>query len=190
MGTSGRAHELQRLRAHVLERRAVLVVGPVGAGRSHLLDALAAQLADAGTDHQLVRGPEALVVEEPMSIQLDGVLIATTMRTPGHDFELAVGFCHSEGLLAGAPVRQVKYCVPAADGAPTAARPRAVDTEFWNHVVGNHDVCASRGSDIGNRQNPRQMFTRQAYATFFEDTDLRNRRVEDGNQRGRGRCTR
>jgi FdhD protein len=81
-------------------------------------------------DHQLVRGPEALVVEEPMSIQLDGVLIATTMRTPGHDFELAVGFCHSEGLLAGAPVRQVKYCVPAADGAPTAARPRAVDTEF------------------------------------------------------------
>jgi FdhD protein len=68
----------------------------------------------------LVRGPDALVVEEPMSIELDGVLVATTMRTPGHDFELAVGYCHGEGLLAGAPVRQVKYC----NAAP------AVDTEF------------------------------------------------------------
>jgi FdhD protein len=71
-------------------------------------------------DDELVRGPDALVVEEPMSIELDGVLVTTTMRTPGHDFELAVGFCHGEGLLAGVPVRQVKYCATGS----------AVDTEF------------------------------------------------------------
>jgi FdhD protein len=58
----------------------------------------------------LTRVPDALVVEEPLSIHLDGVLVATTMRTPGHDFELAVGFCHAEGLLAGVPVRRVEYC--------------------------------------------------------------------------------
>lgn len=56
------------------------------------------------------RRPDALLVEEPMSIHLDGVLVATTMRTPGHDFELAVGFLHAEGLLAGAPVRTCRYC--------------------------------------------------------------------------------
>lgn len=55
-----------------------------------------------------------------MSIQLDGTLVSTTMRTPGHDYELAVGFCLSEGLLAGAPVTGVRYC---ADGS-------AVDSEF------------------------------------------------------------
>ena len=58
MGTSGRAHELQRLHAHVLERRAVLVIGPVGAGRSHLLHALGPELTEAGIDHQLVRGAD------------------------------------------------------------------------------------------------------------------------------------
>ena len=56
------------------------------------------------------RVPDDLVVEEPLSIQLDGHLVATTMRTPGHDYELAVGFCHGDGLLAGQPVTGVRYC--------------------------------------------------------------------------------
>jgi FdhD protein len=68
----------------------------------------------------LKRRPDDLIVEEPMSIQIDGTLVATTMRTPGHDYELAVGFCVTEGLLAGAPVVGVRYC---ADGS-------AVDSEF------------------------------------------------------------
>jgi FdhD protein len=56
------------------------------------------------------RAPDQLIVEEPMTIQLDGTTVSTTMRTPGHDFELAVGFCHTEGLLAGVPVAGVRYC--------------------------------------------------------------------------------
>jgi FdhD protein len=66
------------------------------------------------------RRPDDLIVEEPMSIRLDGTLVSTTMRTPGHDFELAAGFCFTEGMLAGAPVTGVRYC---ADGS-------ALDSEF------------------------------------------------------------
>lgn len=60
--------------------------------------------------NDLARRPDQLVVEEPLEIHLDGVLVATTMRTPGHDFELAAGFCFTEGLLGDARVRQCRYC--------------------------------------------------------------------------------
>jgi len=58
----------------------------------------------------VIRRPDDVIVEEPMEIRLDDVTIATTMRTPGNDYELAVGFCHSEGLLDGARVESVRYC--------------------------------------------------------------------------------
>jgi FdhD protein len=44
--------------------------------------------------------PETLVVEEPLELRLDGEPIAVTMRTPGHDVELAAGFLISEGIVS------------------------------------------------------------------------------------------
>lgn len=58
----------------------------------------------------LARRPDELIVEEPLEVHLDGHRVGTTMRTPGHDFELAVGLCHGDGLLAGATVRSCRYC--------------------------------------------------------------------------------
>jgi FdhD protein len=45
-----------------------------------------------------VREADALAVEEPLEIRIGGRPVAVTMRTPGHDEELALGFCLSEGL--------------------------------------------------------------------------------------------
>jgi FdhD protein len=45
---------------------------------------------------------DRLAVEEPLEIRIDGQPIAVTMRTPGHDEELALGFCLSEGIPARA----------------------------------------------------------------------------------------
>jgi FdhD protein len=67
-----------------------------------------------------VRRPDELIVEEPLAIRLDDTLVSTTMRTPGHDFELAAGFVFTEGLLAGSPVLTCRYCGTGS----------AVDTEF------------------------------------------------------------
>jgi FdhD protein len=41
---------------------------------------------------------DLLAVEEPLEIRNNGRPVAVTMRTPGHDEELALGFCLSEGL--------------------------------------------------------------------------------------------
>lgn len=43
---------------------------------------------------------DRVVVEEPLALQLDGDTLAITMRTPGNDRELAVGFLVSEGIIA------------------------------------------------------------------------------------------
>ncbi len=60
------------------------------------------------------RTPDRVVVEEPMEIRLEDTLVATTMRTPGNDYELAVGYCFTEGLLGDAPVVDVRYCALGA----------------------------------------------------------------------------
>jgi FdhD protein len=44
---------------------------------------------------------DRVAVEEPLEIRVRGRALAVTMRTPGHDEELAVGFLHGEGLLTG-----------------------------------------------------------------------------------------
>ena len=41
---------------------------------------------------------ETVAVEEPLEIRIGGEPVAVTMRTPGHDEELALGFCITEGL--------------------------------------------------------------------------------------------
>ena len=65
--------------------------------------------------------PDTLVAEEPLEIRLNGRQLAITMRTPGDDFALAVGFLVSEGVLGAADeLRNIVYCAGAtADGANT-----------------------------------------------------------------------
>jgi FdhD protein len=49
-----------------------------------------------------VSGPgieDEVAVEEPLEIRVDGAALAVTMRTPGDDEELALGFLHGEGLI-------------------------------------------------------------------------------------------
>jgi FdhD protein len=47
------------------------------------------------------RGEDEVAIEEPLEIRVDGAPLAVTMRTPGHDEELALGFLYGEGLITG-----------------------------------------------------------------------------------------
>src|ERR1700760_1676003 len=85
------------------------------------------------------RRPDQLIVEEPLEIRLDDHLVATTMRTPGHDYELAVGFCFTDGLLAGAPVVGVRYCATGS----------AVETEFNVVSVDSGGVAPEPAARLG-----------------------------------------
>ncbi|MDQ6607181.1 MAG: formate dehydrogenase accessory sulfurtransferase FdhD [Actinomycetota bacterium] len=63
---------------------------------------------------RITRDGEAdeVAVEEPLEIRVDGKPIAVTMRTPGHDEELALGFLCGEGLI-----ERVHEAGPTADFA-------------------------------------------------------------------------
>jgi FdhD protein len=50
-------------------------------------------------DGELEYQPDDLTVEEPLEIRIGRKVLATTMRTPGHDHELAAGFLISEAIL-------------------------------------------------------------------------------------------
>src|SRR5262245_18755406 len=50
-------------------------------------------------DGELEYSPDDLTIEEPLEIRIGRKPIATTMRTPGHDQELAAGFLLSEGIV-------------------------------------------------------------------------------------------
>jgi FdhD protein len=69
---------------------------------------------DAG---QVRRESDELAVEEPLEIRVRGRAISVTMRTPGHDDELAAGFLLSEGLIhRAADVLRIEPCGKNEEG--------------------------------------------------------------------------
>lgn len=76
---------------------------------------------------------DTLVVEEPLEIRIDGSALAVTMRTPGHDFDLAAGFLVSEGVVRDVDdLKMIRYCAGATeDGSNTY---NVLDVSLAPHV--------------------------------------------------------
>ena len=68
-------------------------------------------------DQPFHQQPDYLAVEEPLQIEIDGQPWLTTMRTPGHDQELAVGLLLAEGIIQSqADIVDLSYCQEDANG--------------------------------------------------------------------------
>ena len=70
-------------------------------------------------DGNATRRPDALAVEEPMEIRLNGRPLTVTMRTPGDDAHLALGFLFAEGIIAlAADVGTIVHCGRPGENGP------------------------------------------------------------------------
>jgi FdhD protein len=91
---------------------------------------------------------DALAVEGPLEIRIGGQAVSVTLRSPGHDAELACGFLASEGLIARrADVRAVELvpasCADQADAVEVALAPGV--TVDWARLERHFAATAACG---------------------------------------------
>ncbi|MDQ3930676.1 MAG: formate dehydrogenase accessory sulfurtransferase FdhD [Chloroflexota bacterium] len=113
---------------------------------------------DISTAHLSVRQPvhrwvgqssklsaDDLTIEEPLQIRMAGVDVAVTMRTPGHDEELAAGFLFTEGLISGShQVDSIARC-PADGGtlSPNIINVQPSERDLVNPHLWGRDFLAT-----------------------------------------------
>jgi len=110
------------------------------------------QVVDAGVAHER---PDRLVTEEPMEIRAHGpgqlaAPVTVTMCTPGNDFELAVGFCVSERVVARPhDLASVAYCVdsdtPQEYNVVTVTTRTPIDLEAHRRAFVSNASCGLCG---------------------------------------------
>jgi FdhD protein len=107
-------------------------------------------------DGSATRRADEVVTEEPLQIRAQGPGqplrdVAVTMRTPGHDFELAVGYLAGEGAVrSGDDVREVRYCdvdpgQPQLYNVVTVATSRPLPEELFGRTAVVGASCGACG---------------------------------------------
>src|SRR4051812_23256107 len=109
----------------------------------------------------LIPREDRLATEEPLEIRLawpgrPAERVGVTMRTPGHDFELAAGMLYAEGLLSPTLLESVAYCTdrrltPEQEfnvvTVTLAAPPSRVPSERPDTVTAAASACGVCGAD-------------------------------------------
>jgi FdhD protein len=103
---------------------------------------------------------DAVAVEEPLEIRVDGETVAVTMRTPGRDGDLALGFLFAEGIISGpADVGGVSHCGRPGDesygnvldvhsaGGHRIDVDRVLEGRRWTTTTSACGVCGRRTID-------------------------------------------
>ena len=140
-----------------------------------------------------VRRPDSIAVEEPLELRVGGRALAVTMRTPGHDVELAHGFLLTEGVIGSAEdISNARYCdsvddegrntynvldVGLAPGVPTPDP--GVERNFY--TTSSCGVCGKASLDavrLRSRYSPSADETRVAAEVLVDLPDALRRRQQ------------
>jgi FdhD protein len=78
-----------------------------------------------------VEEADRVAVEEPLEIRIGGDPVAVTMRTPGHDEELALGFCLSEGLQPSRASLPADLAANTVDVEAASFDPARLERHFY-----------------------------------------------------------
>lgn len=122
--------------------------------------------AGADAHHAAMRRLDTLAVEEPLEIRVHGQALTVTMRTPGHDVELAAGYLVSEGVITDSDqFASAIHCGgPGTGGA--AAAPGAYSLGASAADGGNTynvlDVTLAPGTPLPDPERARHSYTSSA----------------------------
>src|SRR5881227_1519967 len=94
-----------------------------------------------------------VAVEEPLEIRIGGRPVAVTMRTPGHDEELALGFCLSEGLRPAAARLPDDLAANTVDVEAPGFDPARLQRSFY--TTSSCGVCGKGALDAVAVEAPR-----------------------------------
>lgn len=100
------------------------------------------------------RREDELTAEEPLEVRVGGRALAVTMRTPGHDVELALGLLVSEGVVHGRDdVVAARHCAGEAQGSggynvlDVAVAPGVAVPDGARHALTMTSACGLCGKD-------------------------------------------
>lgn len=157
---------------------------PVTGETNYLTAAQQAQEIVAWNGDVATSKQDLLTVEEPLEIRFAGFSVAVTMRTPGNDFDLALGFLFTEGVIhAREDVASTAYCV--ADGVSQGnivnvnpTHPGLVDPRRWQRnffSTSSCGICGKASIDTIHQQaSPIQSQAQIAHTVLYQlDKQLR-----------------
>ena len=112
----------------------------------------------SATQIELTRYPggverDVVAVEEPLEIRVNGSPVAVTMRTPGHDEELALGFCLSEGMRPTGAAVPADLAVNTVDVEAPGFDPERLRRSFY--VTSSCGVCGKGALEAVAVEAPR-----------------------------------
>jgi FdhD protein len=112
----------------------------------------------SATQIELTRYPggverDVVAVEEPLEIRVNGSPVAVTMRTPGHDEELALGFCLSEGIRPSGAALPADLAANIVDVEAPGFDPERLRRSFY--VSSSCGVCGKGALEAVAVEAPR-----------------------------------